>query len=100
MDLFLFIGLLIVVIIWLVHVEMFLRKLNQVSSDTYQKLGSPSVIGKRQSGLPILRFMLRREYRHLGDESFVRMGNRIIVHFVVTMALLAVFAVSIAQFLD
>lgn len=93
-----FVGLFIFIILWLVHVEMFFRRLKQLSPNTYEGLGSPSVIGKRSSGLPALRFILLREYRQLNDESFTQMGNRIVVHFITTILLFLSFFYFIGQF--
>jgi hypothetical protein len=98
MDLVLFAGVFVSVILWIVHVEMFFHKLKQVSPHIFQELGSPSVLGRRSSGLPALRFIILREYRQLDDESFVRMGNRIVVHFIVTILIFFSFFYFIAQF--
>lgn len=98
MDLILFAGFFVSIIIWVAHVEIFFRRLKQLSPHTFQELGSPSAIGRRSSGLPALRFIILREYRQLDDESFVRMGNRIVVHFIVTILIFFSFFYFIAQF--
>ena len=98
MDLVLFAGVFVSVILWIVHIEMFFRKLKQVSPHTFQELGSPSVLGKRTNGLPALQFIILRAYRQIGDESFTRMGNRIVVHFIVTILISFSFIYFIAQF--
>ncbi len=97
-DLILFLLLLVGIIIWLIHAELFLQKLRRSFPELHKELGSPSILGKKTSALPLLVFLMRREYRQLNDIAFVRMGNRIIVHFSLTLLFFVLFWLYIVFF--
>lgn len=88
------IGLLIfmsLMLTYLVHAELYFRKLAQFAPDLYIELGSPSVIGKRQNALPVLLFFARGEYKELEDKPLVRMGKRLVGHFLLTLLCMVAF---------
>ncbi len=91
MDLIIFCIIFSLVISYLIHAELFFRKLNQSAPDVYSELGSPSVIGKKQSVLPILRFFTSKEYKQLEDKTLVQMGDRLAIHFILTMSCMITF---------
>lgn len=91
MELIVFFFILSLILTYLIHAELFFRKLHQSVPDVYSELGSPSVIGKRQSALPILRFFTSKKYKQLEDKSLVRMGDRLVIHFIFTLFCMVAF---------
>lgn len=91
MELIVFWGILSLIVAYLIHAELYFRKMHQSAPDIYSELGSPSVIGKRQSALPILLFFISKRYKQLEDISLVRMGNRLVIHFVLTLICMVTF---------
>lgn len=81
MDLLFFLTLFAFIISYLVHAELYLRRLKKHCPDVFAKLGSPSVIGKKQSALPVMGFFGSGGYRQLPDVALVRMGTRLVIHF-------------------
>ncbi len=81
MDLLLFLTLFVFIISYLIHAEVYLRRLKKRCPDVFAKIGSPSVIGKKQSALPVMGFFGSGEYRQLPDVTLVKMGTRLVIHF-------------------
>ncbi len=84
-EMFFFLVLIFLILTYLIHAVLYSRKLQQSFPDVYAELGSPSVAGKKQNALPFILFFASGQYRQLHDQSFVRMGNRLIIHFIVTI---------------
>ena len=70
---------------YLIHAELYFRKLHQSFPDLYHELGSPSLFGKKTSALPLLRFFMSGKYKKLQDRSLALMGHRLMIHFTVTL---------------
>ncbi len=91
MEVIIFLGILGLIITYLIHAELYFRKLRQSAPDIYSKLGHPSVIGKKQSALPILHFFISKQYQKLEDTSLVRMAKRLIIHFLLILICMITF---------
>ena len=96
-SLFLFLGLLGLIVTYLIHAEIYFRELRHASPDVYAALGSPSILGKKQSLLLILKFFASGEYKQIQDTHIVRMGNRLITHFSVVLIAFISFLVLFGQ---
>ena len=81
MDLLLFFTLLAFTISYLIHTELYFRRLKNRLPDVFAKIGSPSVIGRQKSALPLIWFFVSGEFLQLSDVSLVNMGIRLVVHF-------------------
>ncbi len=84
-EIFLFLALFLFMITYLIHAELYFRKLQKSCPDMYTELGSPSVLGKKQSALPIIQFFASGQYRQLEDRRLARRGDWLILHFFVVL---------------
>ncbi len=91
MDLILFLALFVVVLTYLVHAELYLRQLKQKAPHLFAEIGSPSLLGRKQSALPLLRYFVSGAFRNVGHESLVRMGNRLVLHFFLSLTAVIAF---------
>lgn len=91
MDLILFLALFVVVLTYLVHAELYLRQLKQKVPDLFAEIGSPSLLGRKQNALPLLRYFVSGAFRKVGHESLVRMGNRLVLHFFLSLTAMIAF---------
>lgn len=91
MEVIVFLAILGLIITYLIHAELYFRKLRQSAPDIYSELGHPSVIGKKQNPLPILQFFISKQYQQLEDTSLVRMADRLVIHFVLILICMITF---------
>jgi hypothetical protein len=83
-ELIIFLAIFVLIITYLIHAELYFRRLHRTLPDLFANLGSPSVIGKRQNPLPIFRFFVSKQYKQLPDQGLVNMGSRLVIHFSAT----------------
>ena len=81
----------------------FLSRLRSRHSQTWEALGRPTLFLNNSitSGLAVLRFLWRRDYRALGDEEFARLAGFLrgymAAYFVLFVLTVAVFVTSIGS---
>jgi hypothetical protein len=86
MDLILFLSLFLFILTYLIHAELYFRKLKQLAPKTFSEIGEPSLLRRRQNVLPILRFFVSGEFRKVKNVSLVQMGKRLVLHFFLSLA--------------
>lgn len=96
MDFIYFLTLFVLIVSYLIHAEWYLRRLKKHFPEQFASIGSPSVIGKRQSALPVLQFFLSGEFRRLPDKSVVGMGTRLAIHFIVVLVFFVTVFISVS----
>ena len=71
---------------WLICASAVFRKLRESHPDTYRAMGEPRLFsGNSRSGVALLQFIGRREYRGLNDAGLSRLGNFMLALAVVLM---------------
>lgn len=72
---------------YLAQLALMIRHLQQTAPGTFEVLGSPSFRGMSgATALGVLSFVLRREYRALGDNRLVQLGDRARLGFFLAIA--------------
>ena len=100
MDVIIFLGVFVFILTYLIHAELYLRKLKQNVPNIFQELGSPSLLKKKQNALPLLRYFVSGAFRKVENDSLVRMGNRLVLHFFLSLAAMLGFMVYMILFGD
>ena len=93
MEVTLFLGLFVFVITYLIHGEIYFRKLKQIEPETFAKIGSPSLFKRNQNPLPILGYFVSGNFLKVENASLRHMGIRFIVHFYTVLICMIAFLI-------
>ncbi len=85
MEIILFLILFVFILSYLVHAEWYFRRLKNRLPEVFAKIGSPSVIGKRQNPFPTIKFFASGEFRQIPDVVLINMGMRLVIHFFIVL---------------
>ena len=85
MDLILFLSVFVFIFTYLIHAELYFRKLKQLAPKIFSDIGAPSLLRRKQNALPILRFFVSGAFREVENSSLVQMGNRRVLHFFLSL---------------
>ncbi|MBK8906309.1 MAG: hypothetical protein IPM53_34360 [Anaerolineaceae bacterium] len=91
MDVIIFLTAFVFILTYLVHAELYFRQLKQKAPDLFVEIGSPSLLRRKQNALPLLRYFVSGAFRKVGHESLVRMGNRLVLHFFLSLTAMLAF---------
>lgn len=88
MDLILFLSVFLFILTYLIHAELYFRKLKQLVPKTFSEIGAPSLFQRwqQQNLLSVLRFFVSREFRKVENDALVQMGNRLVLHFFLSLS--------------
>ena len=100
MDLILFFSMFLFILTYLIHVELYFRKLKQLAPKTFSEIGAPSLMRKRQNVFPMLQFFVSGKFSKVKNVSLVQMGKRLVLHFFLSLAAMIGFVSYILVFGD